>query len=116
VVAETSDRVAVMYAGKIVEEASARELFNRPRHPYTEGLLRAVPRLDESTAEKKRRLRTIEGVVPNPLNLPPGCRFAPRCEHVRDKCREGEIPLIDLGAGHSSRCIRVHEIYQSKSK
>ncbi len=116
VVAETSDRVAVMYAGKIVEEASARELFNRPRHPYTEGLLRAVPRLDESTAEKKRRLRTIEGVVPNPLNLPSGCRFAPRCEHVRDKCREGEIPLIDLGAGHSSRCIRVHEIYQSKSK
>ena len=63
-VAETSDRVAVMYAGKIVEEASARELFNRPRHPYTEGLLRAVPRLDESTAEK-RRLRAIEGVVPN---------------------------------------------------
>jgi oligopeptide/dipeptide ABC transporter ATP-binding protein len=116
VVAETSDRVAVMYAGKIVEEASARELFNRPRHPYTEGLLRAVPRLDESTAEKKRRLRTIEGVVPNPLNLPPGCRFAPRCEHARDKCREGEIPLIDLGAGHSSRCIRVHEIYPSKSK
>jgi oligopeptide/dipeptide ABC transporter ATP-binding protein len=106
----------LMYAGKIVEEASARELFNRPRHPYTEGLLRAVPRLDESTSEKKRRLRTIDGVVPNPLNLPPGCRFAPRCEHVRDKCREGEIPLIDLGAGHSSRCIRVHEIYQSKSK
>src|SRR6266508_4584275 len=111
VVAETSDRVAVMYAGKIVEEASARELFNRPRHPYTEGLLRAVPRLDESTADKKRRLRTIEGVVPNPLNLPRGCRFAPRCEHARDKCREGEIPLIELGAGHSSRCIRVFEIY-----
>jgi oligopeptide/dipeptide ABC transporter ATP-binding protein len=100
-----------MYAGKIVEEASARELFNRPRHPYTEGLLRAVPRLDESTTEKKRRLHTIEGVVPNPLNLPPGCRFAPRCEHARDKCREGEIPLIDLGGGHSSRCIRVFEIY-----
>jgi len=111
VVAETSDRVAVMYAGKIVEEASARELFNRPRHPYTEGLLRAVPRLDESTADKKRRLRTIEGVVPNPLNLPQGCRFAPRCEHARDKCREGEIPLIELGAGHSSRCVRVFEIY-----
>jgi oligopeptide/dipeptide ABC transporter ATP-binding protein len=111
VVAETSDRVAVMYAGKIVEEASARELFKRPRHPYTEGLLRAVPRLDESTAEKKRRLLTIEGVVPNPLNLPQGCRFAPRCEHARDKCREGEIPLIELGEGHSSRCIRVFEIY-----
>src|SRR5215510_1838388 len=112
VVAETADRVAVMYAGKIVEEASVKELFNNPRHPYTEGLLRAVPRLDESTADKKRRLRTIEGVVPNPLNLPHGCRFAPRCEHARDKCREGEIPLIELGAGHSSRCIRVFEIYQ----
>jgi oligopeptide/dipeptide ABC transporter ATP-binding protein len=112
VVAETSDRVAVMYAGKIVEEAPVRELFHHPRHPYTEGLLRAVPRLDESAAEKKKRLHTIEGVVPNPLNLPPGCRFAPRCEHVRDKCREGEIPLIDLSHGPSSRCIRTHEIYK----
>jgi peptide/nickel transport system ATP-binding protein/oligopeptide transport system ATP-binding protein len=111
VVAETSDRVAVMYSGKIVEQAEARELFSRPRHPYTEGLLRAVPRLDESTAEKKQRLHTIEGVVPSLLNLPPGCRFAPRCEHAREKCREGEIPLIDLNARHSSRCIRVDEIY-----
>jgi peptide/nickel transport system ATP-binding protein/oligopeptide transport system ATP-binding protein len=111
VVAETSDRVAVMYSGKIVEQADARELFKRPRHPYTEGLLRAVPRLNESGAEKKQRLHTIEGVVPSLLNLPPGCRFAPRCEHAREKCREGEIPLIDLGARHSSRCIRVDEIY-----
>ncbi|MGE0129141.1 MAG: ABC transporter ATP-binding protein [Blastocatellales bacterium] len=111
VVAETSDRVAVMYAGKIVEQATAREMFARPRHPYTEGLLRAVPRLDESAAEKKKRLHTIEGVVPNPLDLPPGCRFAPRCEHAQEKCREGEIPLIDVGAGHLSRCVRVNEIY-----
>jgi peptide/nickel transport system ATP-binding protein/oligopeptide transport system ATP-binding protein len=111
VVAETSDRVAVMYAGKIVEQATARELFNRPKHPYTEGLLRAVPRLDESVAEKRKRLRTIEGVVPNPLDLPPGCRFAPRCEHAQEKCREGEIPLIDVGAEHLSRCVRVNEIY-----
>ncbi|MGH9851636.1 MAG: ABC transporter ATP-binding protein, partial [Blastocatellia bacterium] len=111
VVAETSDRVAVMYAGKIVEQASARELFSRPRHPYTEGLLRAVPRLDESSVEKKKRLQTIEGVVPNPLDLPPGCRFAPRCEHAREKCREGEIPLVDLSEQHSSRCVRVDEIY-----
>jgi len=111
VVAETSDRVAVMYAGRIVEEASARELFSRPRHPYTEGLLRAVPRLDESSVEKKKRLQTIEGVVPNPLDLPPGCRFAPRCEHALGKCRGGEIPLVDLGGQHSSRCIRANEIY-----
>jgi oligopeptide/dipeptide ABC transporter ATP-binding protein len=111
IVAETSDRVAVMYAGKIVEEASVKELFARPRHPYTEGLLRAVPRLDEERQGRTKRLQTIEGVVPNPLALPPGCRFAPRCPHVRDKCREGEIPLIDVGTEHSSRCIRVSEIY-----
>jgi oligopeptide/dipeptide ABC transporter ATP-binding protein len=111
VVAEVSDRVAVMYAGRIVEEARVGELFARPRHPYTEGLLRAVPRLDEEGAERKRRLTTIEGVVPNPLQLPPGCRFAPRCQHAQEKCRAGEIPLIETGAAHLSRCIRVDEIY-----
>ena len=113
VVAETSDRVAVMYAGKIVEQASVTELFTSPRHPYTEGLLRAVPRLDEERQGRMLRLQTIEGTVPNPLELPPGCRFAPRCSYVRDKCREGDVPLLDLGAEHFSRCIRVKEIYPS---
>jgi oligopeptide/dipeptide ABC transporter ATP-binding protein len=111
VVAETADRVAVMYAGKIVEEAPVKELFHRPRHPYTEGLLRAVPRLDESGEARKRRLQTIEGVVPNALDLPPGCRFAPRCEHARETCRAGEPPLLDLGVGHLSRCARATELY-----
>lgn len=111
VVAETSDRVAVMYAGKIVEEASAKELFKHPRHPYTEGLLRAVPRLDERREGRMTRLQTIEGVVPNPLELPDGCRFAPRCPHAQSKCREGEIPLIAVNEHHLSRCIRVGEIY-----
>lgn len=115
VVAETSDRVAVMYAGKIVEEASAKELFARPRHPYTEGLLRAVPRLDEERHGRATRLQTIEGVVPNPLALPDGCRFAPRCAHALDKCREGEIPLTGVGAEHASRCIRVGEIYPAQN-
>jgi len=115
VVAETSDRVAVMYAGKIVEEASAKDLFNQPRHPYTEGLLRAVPRLDEERQGRMRRLQTIEGVVPNPLELPPGCRFAPRCQHAEDKCRKGNIPLLDIGAEHLSRCIRTSEIYQEQN-
>lgn len=111
VVAETADRVAVMYAGKIVEEAPVRELFKAPRHPYTEGLLRAVPRLHEAGQGRKTRLETIEGVVPNPLALPSGCRFAPRCPHAQDKCRSGEIPLIEVGSAHASRCIRVDEIY-----
>ncbi|MBL8202799.1 MAG: ABC transporter ATP-binding protein [Blastocatellia bacterium] len=109
VVAETADRVAVMYAGKIVEEAPVREIFARPRHPYTEGLLRAVPQL--GAKGHQTRLRTIEGVVPNPLELPPGCRFAPRCQHAQDQCRTGEIPLLNAGAAHLSRCVRVNEIY-----
>lgn len=111
VVAETSDRVAVMYAGKIVEEGSAKELFKHPRHPYTEGLLRAVPRLDEQREGRRKRLQTIEGVVPNPLELPPGCRFAPRCPHAQGTCSEGEIELIPVSDQHLSRCIRVREIY-----
>jgi len=111
VVAETADRVAVMYAGKIVEEAPVRELFRQPRHPYTEGLLRAVPRLSEAGTGRKARLETIEGVVPNPLELPPGCRFAPRCLYAQEKCGAGEIPLIPVGPTHASRCIRVDEIY-----
>ncbi|MCI0338979.1 MAG: ABC transporter ATP-binding protein [Acidobacteria bacterium] len=111
VVADTSDRVAVMYAGKIVELARVHELFRSPRHPYTEGLLRSVPQMDETAGEKKKRLHTIEGVVPNPLNLPPGCRFAPRCEHALELCREGEVPLFELNSGHCSRCVRVREIY-----
>jgi peptide/nickel transport system ATP-binding protein/oligopeptide transport system ATP-binding protein len=110
VVAETADRVAVMYAGQIVEEAPVRELFNRPRHPYTEGLLHAVPKLGDKSAGRKR-LQTIEGVVPNLLNLPPGCRFAPRCVHRQPKCEAGKIELLEVGAEHSSRCIRVDEIY-----
>ncbi len=111
VVAETSDRVAVMYAGKIVEEATATDLFSHPRHPYTEGLLRAVPRLDEQRQGRMLRLQTIDGVVPNPLELPPGCRFAPRCQYAEAQCRVGDIPLVDLGTGHLSRCIRAEEIY-----
>lgn len=114
VVAETADRVAVMYAGKIVEEAPVREIFARPRHPYTEGLLRAVPQL--GAKGHQTRLRTIDGVVPNPLELPPGCRFAPRCQHAQDNCQTGEIPLLKAGTAHLSRCVRVDEIYSLQTK
>jgi peptide/nickel transport system ATP-binding protein/oligopeptide transport system ATP-binding protein len=113
VVAETADRVAVMYAGKVVEEAPVRKLFGQPRHPYTEGLLRAVPRLSAEGVARKARLETIEGTVPHPLELPPGCSFAPRCPHAQPACRVGEIPLIPIGRAHASRCIRVNEIYQT---
>jgi oligopeptide transport system ATP-binding protein len=111
VVAETADRVAVMYAGQIVEEASVYELFARPRHPYTEGLLRAVPQL--GAKGHQTRLRTIEGVVPNPWEWPFGCRFAPRCPHALEKCRTGEIALQKAGEAHWSRCVRIDEIYLS---
>jgi oligopeptide/dipeptide ABC transporter ATP-binding protein len=107
VVAETADRIAVMYAGQIVEEASAHDLFHAPRHPYTEGLLRSVPRL---TVEgiRQSRLQTIEGTVPSLIDLPSGCSFAPRCKYVIDRCRDGEIELISL-SGRAVRCIR-HEM------
>ncbi|MFN0122967.1 MAG: ABC transporter ATP-binding protein [Blastocatellia bacterium] len=110
VVAEVSDRVAVMYSGKIVEQAAVRDLFASPRHPYTEGLLRALPRLEEESGGR-RRLATIEGVVPNPLSLPPGCHFAPRCAHAREQCRRGEIALTQVGEAHFTRCARATEIY-----
>jgi oligopeptide/dipeptide ABC transporter ATP-binding protein len=108
VVAEVADRVAVMYAGRIVEEAPVYDLFERPRHPYTEGLLRSVPKLTEGGL-KRSRLQTIEGTVPNLLDLPPGCSFAPRCRYAIDECRVGEIPLEVIDGQRASRCIR-HEV------
>lgn len=105
VVAEVADRVAVMYTGKIVEESPVEELFTRPKHPYTEGLLRSVPKLTAEQVAKKERLETIEGVVPSPTNLPPGCHFAPRCSHRMPHCTEGPIPLFDLEGGVTVRCV-----------
>ncbi len=105
VVAEVADRVAVMYTGRIVEESPVEELFARPKHPYTEGLLRSVPKLTEAEVKKAVRLSTIEGTVPKPTNLPPGCHFAPRCPHRMPRCIEGEIPLYQLDHGVSARCV-----------
>ena len=105
VVAEVADRVAVMYTGRIVEESPVAELFARPKHPYTEGLLRSVPKLTEAHVAKAVRLSTIEGTVPKPTNLPEGCHFAPRCPQRMPRCTEGDIPLYQLDGGVSVRCV-----------
>src|SRR5919199_966477 len=105
VVAEVADRVAVMYTGRSVEEFPGGELFPRPKHPYTEGLLRSVPKLTEAEVKKAERLSTIEGTVPRPTNLPPGCHFAPRCPHRMPRCTEGDIPLYQLDGGVEVRCV-----------
>jgi len=105
VVAEVADRVAVMYTGKIVEESPVDELFAHPKHPYTEGLLRSVPKLTARDVAKKTRLQTIEGTVPRPTALPPGCHFEPRCPYRMPRCREEEIPLYPAGPGVIVRCV-----------
>ena len=105
VVAETCDDVAVMYAGRIVERAQVGELFRRPRHPYTLGLMRAMPRAESTNPDHvavdggRRRLREIPGVVPALGSLPPGCSFAARCPRVEDDCRAAVPPLAPAGAG-----------------
>jgi peptide/nickel transport system ATP-binding protein len=103
VVAETAQRVVVMYAGKVVEEAPVEELFERPRHPYTQGLIRSIPRLDRAGA--KTRLEAIPGVVPSLTALPPGCRFAPRCRFATARCTAAEPPLREVAPGHKVACI-----------
>ena len=108
VVAEVAQRVVVMYAGKVVEEASVDQLFDHPRHPYTQGLIRSIPRIDLA-ATRKTRLETIAGVVPKLLNPPVGCRFAPRCRFAIDACRAAQPPLIEIEPGHKVACIRAGE-------
>ena len=94
-----------MYTGKVVEESGVDELFADPKHPYTRGLLRSVPKLTEVGIAKAERLQTIEGTVPSPTNLPFGCHFAPRCEHRMEVCVSGYIPLTELESGVKVRCV-----------
>ena len=104
VVAETAQRVVVMYAGKVVEEAPVEALFGNPRHPYTQGLIRSIPRVDRA-AEKKQRLEAIPGSVPSLLDPPPGCRFAARCKFAMEICVQAVPPLKEVGPGHRVACV-----------
>jgi len=103
VIAEMADEVAVMYAGKVVERTNARALFEDPQHPYTLGLLGSIPRLDED----RENLLAIRGTVPPPFNLPPGCRFNPRCPFAIEACRAEVPPLRTIIPGHEVACIRA---------
>ncbi len=109
VVAEIADRVVVMYAGRAVEEGDVNEIFANPQMPYTLGLMNSIPRVDKA-AEHQVRLEAIPGNVPNPLYLPQGCSFHPRCRFMKDKCKEAVPPLEDTGGGHMVRCIRWQEL------
>lgn len=109
VVAETCDRVAVMYAGRIVEEAPVERLFDAPAHPYTRGLLGALPEIDGP----RRRLSAILGGVPEPWAMPPGCAFAPRCGWRIAPCDDGTPPDLALASGHRAACLRAREAAMS---
>ena len=101
VVSETADRVVVMYCGQVVEEAEVRALFDHPMHPYTLGLLKSIPRLED---DDTKRLYMIKGMVPNPLEMPPGCHFSDRCDSCMDICRTQMPKLVDAG-GRKVRCF-----------
>jgi oligopeptide/dipeptide ABC transporter ATP-binding protein len=106
VVAEMADHVIVMYAGKVVEDAPVEELFDNPRHPYTKGLMNSIP----SMVKEGQRLESIEGAVPNPLRLPKGCYFHPRCKYATDQCRQSIPEIEEIAPGHKVRCFRAREV------
>jgi len=107
VVARYADRVNIMYAGKVIERGEAHEIYSNPRHPYTVGLLRSVPRLD---LPRRAKLDPIEGQPPDLINLPPGCAFRERCRWAIDKCATDTPELVETSGGHLSACFRADEL------
>lgn len=105
VVAETCNRVVVLYAGRVVEESPAREFFHHPQHPYSQGLLVALPRLNDHG----RSLEPIPGNVPSGLGFAPGCAFAPRCPFVMDRCKHESPPMLEVSPGHRAACYLIEE-------
>ena len=107
IVRHISDRVAVMYLGKIMELAPVEEMYKRPLHPYTQALLSSIPVPDPS--QKGRKIILLEGDIPSPIHIPSGCRFHTRCPKVIPRCKEIIPPLEDFGGGHVAACIRARE-------
>ncbi|MGD2125087.1 MAG: ABC transporter ATP-binding protein [Desulfobacteraceae bacterium] len=104
VIAEIAMRIVVMYAGKVVEEGEANAIFEDPRHPYAQGLLKSIPKLGERSRHGRERLKEIAGIVPSLYELPPGCTFYPRCPEGMTVCQEKPPELVDIGGGRSVRC------------
>ena len=102
VIAEMAQKIIIMYAGKVMERATVEDLFDNPRHPYTESLLRSIPRLDQ--LGEKKKLHVIPGIVPSLLNVPEWCKFNDRCEKSFSRCAKEEPPLFELASGHRCRC------------
>ena len=112
VIAEIADRIAIMYAGKVVEYSDKKTIFHNPLHPYTLGLLTSIPRLDV----EMKRLNVIPGIVPNPLHFPSGCKFNPRCQFATDRCKKEEPSLIKIEEGHLVRCWNVDKVVKEVKK
>jgi peptide/nickel transport system ATP-binding protein/oligopeptide transport system ATP-binding protein len=109
VIAQLCQRLEVMYAGSIVESGLVADVFRRPNHPYTQGLMSATPDVDAVVTE----LTGIRGNAPTLGNWPEGCAFSPRCDHASDECRVGDFPLHQLGGGRASACIHIDELHRS---
>ncbi|MBQ8994622.1 MAG: ABC transporter ATP-binding protein [Oscillospiraceae bacterium] len=111
IIAEMSDYVAVTYAGQFIEYGSLEQIYDHPTHPYTVGLFGSIPHLHEDV----RRLTPVEGLMPDPTNLPQGCKFNPRCKFACERCRQEKPQMVDIGGGHLCRCLRVHELEELRN-